>query len=195
MSAEVVPMTSVIDVLRDRGYPEVDEDSLARAVEDLLPVTDAVAVLSGPDEEFMRQHSGLQADSAAVTGAVMRLSARRITQAAQALDTQAVARLLGVHRTRVQHLLDDGDLYAYRDGRYNRYPSWQFTHDDRQLPGLRRVLAALGPVHRSVVTGFMTTPQPELDRGDGPETASGWLSGDGDPQPVIDLARSVSEPW
>jgi excisionase family DNA binding protein len=188
-------MTAVIDVLRDRGYPEIDEDSLARAVEDLLPVRETTAALGEPDEAFMREHSGLQVDSAAVTGAVVRLTARRITQAAQTLDTQTVAALLGVHRTRVQHLLDDGALYAYRDGRHNRYPLWQFTPDDRPLQGLRHVLAALGRVHRSVVTGFMTTPQPELDRGNGPETASNWLAADGDPQPVIDLANGVAEPW
>jgi hypothetical protein len=92
-------------------------------------------------------------------------------------------------------LLEDGELYAYRDGRHNRYPMWQFTSDSRMLPELSRVLLALGPAHRSVVTGFMTTPQPELDMGHGPETAVSWLAGDGDPQPVIDLAGGVREAW
>jgi excisionase family DNA binding protein len=188
-------MTAVIDVLRDRGYTQVDESRLVRAVQDLLPETDAGAVLTADDRRFMEQHSGLRADSAAVTNAVERLAARRITQAAQTLDTRAVAERLGVHRTRVQHLLEAGDLYAYRDGRYNRYPLWQFTADGRPLPGLRQVLAALGPVHRSVVAGFMTSPQPELDAGAGPQTARDWLLGDGDPRPVVELAGGVLEPW
>ena len=188
-------MTAVIDVLRDRGYTGVDEDSLARAVEDLLPAKEASADLDEPGVAFMREHSGLSADPVAVSGAVKRLAARRIAQIAQTLDTQAVAQLLGLHRTRVQHLLEDGELYAYRDGRRNRYPLWQFTSDNRVVPGLRRVLSALGPAHRSVVTGFMTTPQPELDTGHGPQTAVSWLAGDGDPQPVIDLAGGVREPW
>ena len=188
-------MTTVIDVLRDRGYTEVDEDSLARAVEELLPPTGAASGPGELDQAFMNEYSGLSADHASVTGAVEHLAARRIAQTAQTLDTQAVTQLLGLHRTRVQHLLQAGELYAYRDGRRNRYPLWQFTADDRVLPGLRQVLSAVGPAHRSVLAGFMTTPQPELDSGNGPKTAAEWLAADGDPQPVIDLAGAVREPW
>ncbi|MET0966844.1 MAG: helix-turn-helix domain-containing protein [Nakamurella sp.] len=188
-------MTTVIDVLRNRGYSDIDEDSLARAVDDLLP---PAAVADGPaelEQEFMQANSGLSTDPVAVSGAVRRLAARRITQVAQTLDTQAVTLLLGLHRTRVQHLRQAGELYAYRDGRHNRYPRWQFTPDDRVLPGLRQVLSALGPAHRSVVAGFMTTPQPELDRGNGPESAARWLADNGDPRLVIELAGAVREPW
>lgn len=188
-------MTAVIDVLRERGYPQVDEASLVRALEDLLPASTDPTELPAADAQYMAAHSGLEITGTSLAGAVERLAARRIAQAAQTLDTESVARLLGLHRTRVQHLLEDGALYAYRDGRRNRFPAWQFTADARPLPGLRRVLAALGPVHHSVVTGFIGTPQPELDRGEGPVSAHDWLASGGDPIAVADIAGGVHQPW
>jgi hypothetical protein len=190
-------MTSVLDVLRDRGYGDVDEAALVRAVQDVLPARTAAEAggASDPGQEFMETHSGIRLTGDAVAGAATRLAARRIAEAARTLDTAAVAQILGVHRTRVQHLREDGDLYAYRDGRSNRYPLWQFTDQGKLLPGLREVLAALGPTHRSVVTGFMTTPQPDLETGAGPVSARDWLAAGQDPEPVVELARGVAQPW
>ena len=190
-------MTTVLDVLRDRGYGDVDEAVLVRAVQDVLPArTDGGAGAPPADAEaFMAAHSGISMSDEAIAVAGQRLAARRIAEAARTLDTAAVAFLLGVHRTRVQHLRDDGDLYAYREGRFNRYPLWQFTAHARPLPGLRQVLAALGPAHRSVVTGFMATVQPELDIGTGPVSARDWLADGHDPAPVVELAGGVAQPW
>ena len=190
-------MTTILDVLRDRGYGDVDEATLVRAVQDALPARTETAHRGAPDagQMFMAAHSGVRITEDAVTGAAQRLAARRIAEAVQTLDTAAVANLLGVHRTRVQHLRDDGDLYAYRDGRSNRYPLWQFTDQQRPLPALRQVLTALGPVHRSVVTGFMTTVQPDLDTSTGPVSSRDWLAAGQDPEPVVELARGVAQPW
>jgi len=187
-------MTTILDVLRDRGYDNVDEATLVRAVQDALP---ARTHSGSPDagQTFMQAHSGIRITDDAVTAAARRLAARRIAEAAQTLDTAAVAQLLSVHRTRVQHLRDDGDLYAYRDGRTNRYPLWQFTDQQRPVPGLRQILAALGPVHRSVVTGFMTTVQPDLETGAGPVSVRDWLAAGNDPEPAVELARGVPQPW
>lgn len=190
-------MTSVLDVLRDRGYGDVDEAALVRAVQEALPLRADREPGAAPDagQRFLQEHSGIRVSTAAVAGAGQRLVARRIADAARTLDTAAVADLLGVHRTRVQHLREHGDLYAYRDGRSNRYPWWQFTDQQRPLPGLRQVLAALGPVHRSVVTGFMTTAQPDLDTGDGPASARDWLAAGQDPHTVVELAHGAAQPW
>jgi hypothetical protein len=190
-------MTTVLDVLRDRGYGDVDEAALVRAVQDVLPTRAGgdAGVLPVDAEAFMAAHSGISTSNEAIAVAGQRLAARRIVEAAQTLDTAAVAALLGVHRTRVQHLRDDGDLFAYRDGRFNRYPWWQFTDHARPLPGLRHVLAALGPAHRSVVTGFMAAVHPELDTGAGPVSAREWLADGRDPAPVVELASGVAQPW
>ncbi len=188
-------MVGVLDILRDRGYVHADEDSLARAVAELLPAVNPATPLSAAEQQFMAENSGISSHPSAVTDAVERLAARRIAQLAQTMDTEAVAAMLGVHRTRVQHLLERGDLFAYRDGRRNRFPAWQFAANGRPLPGLRAVLAALHPAHRSVVTGFMTTRHPELTWGQGPETVLDWLASDGDPQRAADLARGIHEPW
>ena len=91
-----------------------------RAVQDLLPTRSAMVAVTGGERRFMA-HAGVQVTQEAVSGAVCRLVARRILQAAQTMDTGAVVDLLGVQRTRVQHLLEAGDLYAYRDGRRNRF--------------------------------------------------------------------------
>ena len=190
-------MTTVLDVLRNRGYGDVDEAALVRAVQDVLPArTDGGAgVPSGEAQAFMSMHSGISMSDEAIAVAGQRLAARRIAEIAQTLDTAAVAALLGVHRTRVQHLRDDGDLFAYRDGRFNRYPLWQFTDHPRPLPGLRQVLAALGPAHQSVITGFMSTVHPELDTGAGPVSARDWPADGHDPAPVVELASGVAQPW
>lgn len=189
-------MTTVLDVLRDRGYGDVDEAALVRAVEAALPARSGPAggTLDNAAQNFLRAHSGVVAVTD-LAGAAQRLAARRIAEAAQTLGTAAVADLLGVHRTRVQHLRDDGELFAYRDGRMNRYPLWQFTSDGRPLSGLRQVLAELGTAHHSVVTGFMTTAQADLDNGDGPISAREWLADGRDPAPIVELARSVAAPW
>ena len=163
-----------------------------RAVQDALPgrTDDGAGTLPVDAEAFMVAHSGISMSDEAIAVAGQRLAARRIAEAAQTLDTAAVAALLGVHRTRVQHLRNDGGLFAYRDGRFNRYPLWQFTDHARPLPGLRQVLAALGPTHRSVVTGFMASAHPELDTGAGPVSARDWLAEAGEQQdrlPVDDL--------
>ena len=188
-------MTTVLDVLRDRGYGDVDEATLVRAVEAALPARSdpADGSLDGVAQDFMRAHSGVAV--ADLAGAAQRLAARRIAEAAQTLGTATVADLLGVHRTRIQHLRQDGDLYAYRDGRTNRYPLWQFTSDRRPLPGLRQVLAEVGAAHHSVITGLMTTEHPELDDGDGPISAREWLARGRDPALIVELARSVVAPW
>ena len=148
-----------------------------RAVQDALPARtdDGAGTLPVDAEAFMVAHSGISMSDEAIAVAGQRLAARRIAEAAQTLDTAAVAALLGVHRTRVQHLRNDGGLFAYRDGRFNRYPLWQFTDHARPLPGLRQVLAALGPAHRSVVIGFIASAHPELDTGAGPVSARDWL--------------------
>jgi hypothetical protein len=194
---EVDLMSAIADALRDRGYGDVDEAALVRAVQDALPVRTAAGSGATPDaaQQFMAAHSGIDVTGDAIGGASRRIAARRIAQTAQTLDTAGVAELLGVHRTRVQHLLSGGDLYAYRDGRNNRYPLWQFTDERQPLPGLRQVVDALGPVHRSVVAGFITAVQPDLDAGAGPVNARDWLAEGNDPAPVVELARGVAEPW
>lgn len=187
-------MSKIIDALTQRGYPDVDEGALVRAVQELLPPRTDRATLSEDQRQFMAKHSGVQVTSAGTSAAVGRLAARRIAQAAQTLETAAVAELLGVHRTRVQHLLETGDLFAYRHGRRNHFPMWQFA-EGRALPGLRAVLAALGAAHRSVINGFMTTPQPDLDSGSGPSSVSQWLAAGGDPVIVVEFVRSARDGW
>src|SRR5664279_4473057 len=74
---EVVPVTAVIDVLRERGYPQVDEASLVRALEDLLPASTDPTELPAGDARVMAAHAGLEITGTSLAGAVERLAARR----------------------------------------------------------------------------------------------------------------------
>jgi hypothetical protein len=187
-------MTSVMDVLRETGYGDLDEDQVARALKAVLPRR-VPSSAGSADDAFLREHAGVDLHPGAVADAEAWHVAQRLAETAQALDTPAVAALLGVDRTRVQHLRAAGDLVAHRVGRSNRYPTWQFA-DRRPLPGLRPVLAALGSgAHHSVVTGFFTTPQPELADGTGPTAPAAWLAAGHDPAPVVRLATALSSPW
>ena len=106
-----------------------------RAVADLQPAAGASAAVLDPDDDrFMAEYSGVPRSSTALTGAMERLAARRIAQAAQTLDTEIVGRQLAVCRTRVQRLLEDGDLHAYREGRRNRYRSGSSSAANHPLP-------------------------------------------------------------
>ena len=106
-----------------------------RAVADLQAAAGASAAVLDPDDDrFMAEYSGVPRSSTALTGAMERLAARRIAQAAQTLDTEIVGRQLAVCRTRVQRLLEDGDLHAYREGRRNRYRSGSSSAANHPLP-------------------------------------------------------------
>jgi hypothetical protein len=189
-------MTSVMEVLRESGYGDLDEQQVATALRAVLPPR-AHVERTAADDEFLRAHAGLDLGPDAVTEAGAWHVAQQLAEHARTMDTAAVAAELGVDRTRVQHLRATGDLFAYKVGRANRYPTWQLTSDLRRpLPALRRILAALGPgVHHSVVTGFMTTPQPELVADGTARTPAEWLAAGADPAPVVALAAAASAPW
>jgi hypothetical protein len=109
------------------------------------------------------------------------------------LSMADVADLLGVDQSRVRHRIADGALYPVRVGRANRLPAWQFA-EGRALDALRDVLAALpDDLHPLEVAGFFTTPQPELTLNGTSTSPREWLAAGGDPDPVLDLARSLRD--
>jgi hypothetical protein len=106
---------------------------------------------------------------------------------ASTLSVEAVAKLLGVDRTRISHRLSRRALWAVDVGSRRRLPDWQFRAG-RELPGLASVIEAIpSSAHPADVAGLMTTPQDELDgRAPVDHLASG-----GNPAPVADLVADL----
>ena len=92
---------------------------------------------------------------------------------ARSLSTRQVATLLGRTTTTITRAAGR-TLYAYREGRSLRFPTWQF-HEGRPIPGLATVVPALREAR-------MTTSDPELLDG---ATPAQWLIAGGDPAAVV----------
>ena len=107
-----------------------------------------------------------------------------------ALTVAEAATRLGVDPSRVRHRLAQRRLTGWKDGTGWLLPAWQFA-DDRALPGLAAVLAALPDDQPPlVVAAFMTTPQPDLQLA----TPRQWLATGGDPSRVARLAATLGTP-
>jgi hypothetical protein len=124
-----------------------------------------------------------RADAAAGYGAVL----------AASLTVAEVADRLGVDTSRVRHRLAARQLLGVRRTDGWRLPTWQFGADGQPLPGLEQVLRVLsGEVHPVALTRFFVTPAPELRVGRTTVSPRDWLSGGGDPAPVVALARDLA---
>lgn len=186
-------MSVILDALQQRGYTDVDEAGIADWVARHLPPRASIAVDPAADR-FMTLHAGIdRRPTPAELHAA--LAGRAITELADTLPTAAAAELLGVDRTRVQHMLRAGQLFAFKTSRQNRFPRWQFT-ETGLLTGLRDVLQALpadlDPVE---VHGFMTAPQADLTIDGEQATPVEWLTAAGSVGRVVDLARQLIQPW
>lgn len=108
---------------------------------------------------------------------------------ADTVSVDQVADQIGVHPSRVRHLINDQPprLYAVKVGARRRIPCWQL--DGRSLlPGLGHLVPAIPPsTHPLDVTGFMTTPQDELAG----RTAVEHLAEGGDVEPVAALLTDL----
>ena len=188
-------MVTVADYLQARGI-DVAEDDLATALGELLGdhlVAEDSAGLTREAHEVLTRVAPAPRPRA-LASATASTAAASVELLGTAHPVDQVARDLGIDPSRVRHRVADGALHAIRVGRRVLLPDWQF-HRGAPLPGLRGILSALpGDLHPLEVAGFMTGPQPELEirsRAVSPRT---WLAAGGDPEPVIDLARSLAVP-
>lgn len=100
----------------------------------------------------------------------------------------AVAKFLGVNRSRVSQRVSDHSLYSFTGVDGDRcFPEWQFA-DHGTLPGLRAVFSALGPkIHPLVVDHWARTPSVDLVVGGENLTPVLWLQTGGDPERLVAL--------
>ncbi len=100
----------------------------------------------------------------------------------------ALAKFLGVNRSRVSQRISERSLYSFAGiGGDRFYPKWQFA-DRKPLPGLRAVFAALAPkIHPLVVDHWVCTPSADLVVDGENLTPILWLQTGGDPDRLLEL--------
>jgi hypothetical protein len=75
----------------------------------------------------------------------MRVEAKRAAILADAVNSDIAGKFIARTRPVVNKLAKDGELLAVEDGRYLRFPRWQFDEqsEDGLVPGFRRVLTVM----------------------------------------------------
>lgn len=191
-------MTTVAKVLETYA-PEISETDFAA---DLRSKFEAVhgaddTSLTAAELEFLAQNGGETARTVLDEWdpeAERRRRNRIVEESAlhiyvHTLSVLQVAAVTGKSRSQITRDVNNGKLYARSVGRQWRIPRWQLAAE-RVIPGLAQVVPAIPDhLHPTVVEGFMTTPQDDLDA----TTPVDYLRTGGDParvaQLVVELAR------
>jgi hypothetical protein len=92
-----------------------------------------------------------------------RLEAKRAAILVDAVNSDVAGGFISRTRPVVNKLAKAGELLAVQDGRYLRFPRWQFDErsEDGLVPGLRRVLAVMdaSPFRRAA---WLVSPNPHF---------------------------------
>lgn len=184
---------SVLEYLNVHGV-DVDEEELTSALDQLLGenlISEGSAGLT-KDAATVLERIAPRPRRRAVSEATAATVAESIALVSGSRSVEQVASDLGIDPSRIRHRVADKALYALRVGRRLSLPTWQFD-EGAPLPSLGAVLAALAPdLHPLEVAGFMTSPHPELEVRGRTVSPKRWLSGGGDPAPIIELAESLA---
>jgi len=93
-----------------------------------------------------------------------RIEAKRAAILADAVNSDAAGGFISRTRPVVNKLAKTGELLAVQDGRYLKFPRWQFDEhsEDGLVPGLRRVLLVMdaSPFRRAA---WLVSPNPHFD--------------------------------
>jgi len=153
---------------------------------------DPTSQLTTSDVEQLRA-GGLRpsADLAAYHQVRARTAAQTAALLASSMSVGQVAERLGVDPSRVRQMLAERALLAVKEGGEWRVLDLQF--------GDRRLVPNIGAVARAIpqglplvgVANWLTAPEPDLEVAGTPVSPIDWLSGGGDPGPVVDLASEL----
>lgn len=99
------------------------------------------------------------------------------------------ARRLGVSDARIRQRLEERSLYGVKRGNAWRVPTFQFTEDGAEIPGLATVMRALDPALNPVtVYRWFTLPSPDLAMEGEELSPRDWLLRGGSPENVAAIA-------
>jgi len=103
----------------------------------------------------------------------------------------AMAKLLGVDKSRVSQRVADRSLYAFTAGDERSFPRWQLG-EAKPLAGLKMVLRALDPaLHPLSVDHWFTMTNVDLEIDGRPVSPASWLATGGDAQVAANLASDL----
>lgn len=152
------------------------------------------ARLTPAESLFLDKHGGPSSPDTGPPAQAQTLAAMAV-EALRGLSTREVAVLLGVHESRVRHMVNEGRLYRLptKVRRAHVFPEWQFA-DGQVLPHLHRVLRALDsrliPIE---VRRFMLLPHDVLEIDGEPVSARDWLLSGSPADPLVALAASLTD--
>jgi len=131
---------------------ERDLSSILKAIcDEVRPVTRIRAAET-------KERTRMRAENAA------KIEAKRAAILADAVNSDAAGGFISRTRPVVNKLAKAGELLAIQDGRYLKFPRWQFDEhsDDGLVPGLRRVLLVMdaAPFRRAA---WLVSPNPHFD--------------------------------
>jgi hypothetical protein len=125
---------------------------LTRIRDEVLP---ARRIQAAEHKELVR----MRAENAA------RLEVKRAVILADAISSDEAGILISRSRPVVNKLAKSGALLAVQDGRYLRFPRWQFDErsEDGLVPGLRLVLSVMdaSPFRKAA---WLVSPNPHFDQ-------------------------------
>ncbi len=109
-------------------------------------------------------------------------------------NTRGVAKRLGVDESRIRQRIRERSLLAIDVDGEHKIPMVQFERD-REIPGLKAVLAALpSGLPALAFASWFVSPKHELAQDDDDATGLSprdWLLTVGDPEPVVAMARDL----
>lgn len=177
----------------ERSRDDLDQVSVVlAAVADAIDRLDQGATLPG-DEEASWQAVGAKFDDrgavarslVSMTGSFAELVRNSI------LGDAAMAKWLGVDRSRISQRVAEGSLYSFVAGDQRCFPRWQFR-SRRPLPGLKQVLNSFEPApHPLTVDHWFQTANSDLLVGDEATSPAAWLATGGDPKVAAALAGDL----
>ena len=150
-------------------------------------------VLSEPEVEFLRTHTGMRTeiDTWSPTAERDQRGSTAAKELGVMLATSATvkeaAELLGVDRSRISRRISGQSLWSVPTQGGRRIPLWQIV-DGGLLPGLDVVVPAIPRGMRPMTLArFMHTPQPDF----GDSTPIEYLAGGGDPHLVAGFVADL----
>ena len=111
--------------------------------------------------------------------------------ATSVIGDTAMAKTLGVDRSRVSQRLADRSLYAFPAGEERCFPRWQLVKG-KTVPGLKTVLVSIDPgLHPLSVQHWFTTPNVDLEIDDHAVSPAAWLATGGAAGVAAELAQDL----
>lgn len=179
-------------------YHLSENDFAIELASDLAGTPEASAnTLTHEEESILAAHGGITPSAPRDATSLARknlraLSANLAEQTRTSISVPQAAEQLDVDASRIRHRLRDRALYGFKIGSSIRLPLWQFGDDRAPIPGLRAVLAALPTdLHPLEISGFMTSPDPDLTIADEPVSPRDWLVGGGELTAVSEIVADL----